>query len=96
MYKISYRPRAEKELEEALEWYENRSKDLGKRFLKEVQKKLKVIQKQPDYYAVRQDHFREAKVKDFPYHVIYRIDESLKVIVVSSIFHTKRNPTSKY
>ena len=96
MYKISYRPKAENELEEVVEWYEDKSEGLGKRFLKEVQKKLKVIQKQPDYYAIKQDQFRETKVQDFPYHIIYRIDEVGKVVVVSSIFHTKQNPADKY
>jgi plasmid stabilization system protein ParE len=96
MYKISYLSRAQKELNEAIEWYEDKQEGLGKRFLKEVQKKLEFVKKQPDYYAIRQNFSREVKVQDFPYHIIYRVDEQRKVVVIQSVFHTRRNPQNKY
>jgi plasmid stabilization system protein ParE len=74
MYKVVYLTKAQKELDEAIEWYEDKQEDLGKRFLKEVQRKIEVIVKQPDYYAIRQSFLREVKVQNFPYHIIYRVN----------------------
>lgn len=96
MYKVSYRPRATKELVEAVEYYNDKQDGLGERFLREVQSKLEIVKKQPDYYAIKNNFSREVKIKDFPYQIIYRVDEQYKVVVIQSIFHIKRNPQNKY
>ena len=69
---------------------------MGDRFENEIYKRINQIEKHPERYPERKQFFRETKIKTFPYLIIYRIDEKEKVILVSSIFHTSRNPGVKY
>ncbi|MES1249724.1 MAG: type II toxin-antitoxin system RelE/ParE family toxin [Chitinophaga rupis] len=95
-YKIELLPRARRELLEAWDWYDDRWTGLGDRFVREVEKRLELIEKTPERYAERRKGFRETKVKVFSYLIIYRIHKRKKVIAISSIFHTSRNPKKKY
>lgn len=95
-YKIEFLPRARKELLEAWDWYDDRWNGLGDRFMREVEKKVQQIEKPPERYAERQKGFRETKIKVFPYLIIYRIQKRKKIVAISSIFHTSRNPKKKY
>jgi plasmid stabilization system protein ParE len=95
-YKIEILPRARRQLMEAWDWYDDRWAGLGDRFMQEIEKKLQQIEKTPERYAERRKGFRETKVKIFPYLVIYRIQKRKKIVAVSSIFHTSRNPRKKY
>jgi|SRR5579863_240360 len=95
-YKIEVLPRARRELMEAWDWYDDRWTGLGDRFVQEIERKLKQIEKTPERYAERRKGFRETKVKIFSYLIIYRIQKRKKIVVVSSIFHTSRNPRKKY
>lgn len=95
-FKTILQPRAIKELLEAWIWYEEKQAGLGDRFEIEVYKRIKEIEEHAERYPERKQFFRETKIKTFPYLIIYRIDEEAKVILISSIFHTSRNPDSKY
>jgi plasmid stabilization system protein ParE len=95
-YKIELLPRARREMLEAWDWYDDRWTGLGDRFVREVEKRLEQIEKTPDRYAERKKGFRETKVKVFPYLIIYRIHKRKKIVAISSIFHTSRNPKKKY
>lgn len=95
-FKTELLPRARKELLDAWDWYEDKWTGLGDRFMREVEKKLQQIEKTPERYAEHRKGFREAKIKVFPYLIIYRIQKRKKIIAISSIFHTSRNPKKKY
>ena len=95
-FKTILQPRARKELLDVWIWYEEKQTDLGNRFEIEVYKRLKEIEQHPKRYPERIQLFRETKIETFPYLIIYRIDEERKVILISSIFHTNRNPDTKY
>jgi len=95
-YKTELLPRARRELLEAWDWYDDRWIGLGDRFVREVEKRLQQIEKSPERYPERRKCFRETKIKVFPYLIIYRIHKQKKVVAVSSIFHTSRNPRKKY
>ena len=81
---------------EAWDWYDDRWIGLGDRFMREVEKKVQQIEKTPERYAERRTGFREAKINVFPYLIIYRIQKRKKIIAISSIFHTNRNPKKRY
>jgi len=95
-FSIELLPRARKELLDAWDWYEDKWTGLGDRFVREVEKKLQQIEKTPERYAERKKGFREARIKVFPYLVIYRIQKRKRIIAINSIFHTSRNPKKKY
>ena len=96
IYKVELLPRARKELIDAWDWYDDKWTGLGDRFMREVEKKLDQIEKTPERYPERRKGFRETKVRVFPYLIIYRIQKRKKIIAISSIFHTSRNPKKKY
>ena len=46
-YKITFRPEAELDIEESARWYEKQRINLGFEFVKEVEKKSKIIESTP-------------------------------------------------
>ena len=94
-YEIRFSPKATHELEEAYEWYEEQLTGLGSRLVKEVDKYLSAISKNPKLFQVRfPDEIRAVPLKIFPYLVVYWIDEMNLNVIVLAIFHTKRHPSN--
>jgi len=63
--------------------------------LKEVNKYLTAINKNPKLFQVRfPDEIRAVPLKVFPYLILYWIDEANAKIIVLSIFHAKRHPSA--
>ncbi|HEY8688193.1 MAG TPA: type II toxin-antitoxin system RelE/ParE family toxin [Chitinophagaceae bacterium] len=93
---IIYLPRALKEFDESFEFYEERTVGLGVRFEDQLKEKLEIISQYPERYRRRQGKFREALIKEFPFLVIYKYYKTKNIILISSIFHTSRNPENKY
>ena len=66
---------------------------LGERFIETVKGKIREIVSHPEWYGSKKKGFRETTIsKDFPYLAVYKIDHRNKEILISSIFHAKRNP----
>jgi hypothetical protein len=40
--------------------------------------------------------YREIAAEIFPYLIVYKINKRKKLIYISAIYHTKRNPKYKY
>jgi plasmid stabilization system protein ParE len=95
-YKLILKKRALKEYNESFSWYGQRSIQAGVNFDTQVKLILAKIEKQPDLFRKSYKKFREAKTKKFPYSIIYFIDEKENQIVITSIFHQKRNPGLKF
>lgn len=95
-YSIILSDRAEKELIDAWTWYEDRLDGLGDRFLNDVTNRLRQIETDPSKGHSHKRPYLEVSLQTFPYLIIYRVNKSKKLIFISSIFHTKRNPKKKY
>lgn len=91
-----YDPVALLEYKVAAIWYAVRSEAAAVNFVKEVKKKIAVICKDPFRYRNTYKKFREASLKIYPYSIIYTIDENNKTVIITSVFHHKRNPRRKY
>jgi len=71
VFKIIILPLAEKEIDESIEFYESRSKGLGKQFLLYLKSYLKVLKTNPQLFEIKkQPCFRELTLVKFPF-VIY-------------------------
>lgn len=95
-YQSFFVPEAQAELINAWTWYEDKNPGLGDKFLNEVYKRITQIEANPERYPQRKHSFHETIVKIFPYLIIYRIEKRMKLIIITSIFHTSRNPRKKY
>jgi plasmid stabilization system protein ParE len=90
-FNVFIEPEALNDIQEAVYWYNEKQKGLGKRFFSEVKKKIVFLRKNP-FYAIRYDNIRCVLVEKFPYLIHYYINENEKLIVIISIFHSSRNP----
>ena len=96
LYSITFRKRATKEYLESVSWYKSRSFTAAENFVSSIQQVLNKIETQPLQFRKSYKDFYEAKTKRYPFSIIYFIDESKKRIVITSIFHQKRNPEKKF
>lgn len=86
---------AERELEEALRWYENQRSGLGSKFLFAVDEALTQIQRMPGAgtrvpYVKTELQVRRVALQKFPYHVVYL--EEAHAIRVLAFAHARRRP----
>ena len=95
-YRIELHPLAQQELEESYQWYEECSTGLGNRFLSAIQTRFDRISAMPQLYAKKKGNYREVLVQGFPFTIIFETLVKQKIVFVSYIFHTKRNPKLKY
>jgi plasmid stabilization system protein ParE len=93
---IIYLPKALEEFDESFAFYEERMIGLGVRFEDEVNGKVQLISKYPERYHRQQGKFKEAMIKEFPFLIIYKYYKTKHIILITSIFHTSRNPKNKY
>ena len=94
MRRIQLSTKAILEFEESWAWYEEQQEGLGDKFEIQLLTKLTEIQKNPNRYPNKEKKYREAILKKYPFIIIYYFNE--EEIIVTSIFHTSRNPKRKY
>jgi plasmid stabilization system protein ParE len=95
-YQVQLHPLAVQEIEESYQWYEERSPGLGGRFIEAIQEKFESISSSPLSCARKKGNYRDAIISSFPFIVIYEVIERRKIVFVSYVFHSKRNPKLKY
>ncbi len=95
-YQIYFRKRAAKEYLEAITWYKARSGRAAEKFISVIQKTLHEIEQRPDKFRLIHKNFHEVKTKNFPFSIVYFIDTTKNFVIITSIFHQKRNPKIKY
>lgn len=81
---------AERELVEAVAYYNNEFSGLGFEFAAEVKKALARILAQPDAWQALSPRTRRCRVSRFPYGVVYQKRED--AILVVAVMHLKRHP----
>ena len=95
-YRYIYEPAALAEYKEAISWYLERSKNAADNFVKEVKERIIMICDDPLRYRSTYKNLRETSLKKYPYSIVYFVDEKKQLVIVSSVYHHKRNPRRKY
>ena len=95
-YRHIFSPAALAEYKEAVAWYQERSEMAAANFVEAVSLKIKEICKDPLRYRNTYKVFRETSLKKFPFSIVYFPDQKKKTVIISSIFHHRRNPRRKY
>ncbi len=87
---------AQQDYEEALQWYMERSEQAAAKFVLAIDSILLLICNYPTRWRNEYKHYNELGVKKYPYTIIYSIEKEKQLIVISAIYHQKRNPKKKY
>jgi plasmid stabilization system protein ParE len=93
-YNFRVLQRAQREIRESSDWYEEQRPGLGLRFENAVLAKIRTISSHPLHYPLK-GKLRETIVRDFPFLILYRIDDLNRTIVIMSVFHMSRHPNKK-
>lgn len=96
MHQFVYSPVALIEYKDAVVWYKERSITAAEKFVKEIKEKINLICDSPFRYPETFKHFRESSLKKYPYSIVYFIEDSKRLVIITSVFHQKRNPERKY
>jgi toxin ParE1/3/4 len=87
---ILIRPEAERDIEDAFRWYENKRTGLGSDLLLCIEGGLGKILHSPERYPVVHKNTRRFLIRRFPYGIFYFLDGGL--IVVLAVTHAHRDP----
>lgn len=90
--RVVVRPTARREIDEAVDFYEEQLAGLGSAFLEAVEDALTRISRSPESFPVVHRDARRLVIRRYPYVLIFRIAD--EVIQVVACFHTARNPLS--
>jgi toxin ParE1/3/4 len=87
-FSVSFKPIALIDIDEIVAWYEGQVKGLGKKFLESLTLTLDIVKSNPQIYQMIKPPVRRALVKDFPYKVLFFIEQ--EIVVVIGVIHFRR------
>jgi len=90
-YTLLFTEEANQELEEAFETLDALSQKAADRFIFQLDKVQQTILAFPLSYPLLITNYRKAVVKGFPYLIVYEVLEDLGIILIASVFYTRRN-----
>jgi plasmid stabilization system protein ParE len=88
--RLFVRDDAAADIAEAAAWYEARRDGLGSEFTRAVRAALAGVERQPLRFPLARGEVRRARVRRFPYIVIF-IPESAQTVVIA-VLHGRRDP----
>lgn len=81
---------AKADFDAAFDWYAARSESAARRFTEEVAGAIERASSEPDRFGRLDTGHRQARVKRFPYRIIFQVDgERLTVVAIA---HHSRRP----
>jgi plasmid stabilization system protein ParE len=83
---------AEREWQQAADWYEERESGVGLRFNAAVHQCLQSLAQEPERFPLISRLTRKARIHGWPYSIFFVINESRQQIKVVAVWHGKRNP----
>ncbi len=89
--KIEFLHQAQKELDEAMEFYRNERQGLEKLFLQEMLNALDRICQFPQAWHPLSSNTRRCQFRRFPYGIIYSVAENEIIVIAVSHLHRKPN-----
>jgi len=89
---VRFSPLAERELADAIEYYEQQKSGLGSEFLEEVRRAVLFLAKYPEAAPQVRGSIRRFVLPRFPYSLLYRTLESGRFRILA-VAHHKRQPS---
>jgi len=87
---VEYHPKAKFEIQESMNWYDEKVTGLGLEFLFEVKSAETKIVQNPKLYSFYEGETRKCTLKRFPYSIIFF--ESAEKIILIAVAHCKLKP----
>lgn len=94
VYKIIVSPRAQKEIEIAIDYYALYSENAPEKFILFLKYSYQALAINP-FFTVFYKNVRGLKIKKFPYSLYFTINEEQNTVKVLSCFHNKRHPNKR-
>lgn len=92
VYKIIVSPIAEKNLQDAIEYYIKKAgKTVASNFLNDYRSIYKALQINP-FYQFHDTNYRFLPFSDFPYIAFFIVDEDSKTVFLNAVFNTFQDP----
>ncbi|MEH1859127.1 MAG: type II toxin-antitoxin system RelE/ParE family toxin [Nostoc sp.] len=85
-----FHPDAKQELDNAVAYYDNISREMGDAFVTEVERALNRIEQFPQAWTQLSKNTRRCRIASFPYGIIYAITE--QQILIVAVMHLQRQP----
>ena len=90
-FKIIVNKKAVKDIDKAIEYYNNQSEGLGDKFENALDEYINSLEINP-YFKIRYDKVRCLPIKPYPYMIHFTIDQQNNALKIQAILHTSRNP----
>jgi mRNA-degrading endonuclease RelE of RelBE toxin-antitoxin system len=89
---VDFHPAAERELLDAVQYYNDQRPDLGYEFAAEVEEAVNRVRAHPEGWAwvSERDDLRRCQTKRFPYRLIYQVQPNR--VLILAVAHLKRRP----
>jgi plasmid stabilization system protein ParE len=84
-WRVSIRPEAKADLQDARNWYEERCAGLGDEFLAAAAEALLRMETDPERFPLYYRGFRRVLTRRFPYKIFFRIEG--EAVIVFRILH---------
>lgn len=94
VYKIIVSSQAQKEIENAIDYYTLYSVDTPVKFITALKEAYSTLETNP-FLRVRYKNIRALKIKKLPHLLYFIINEDRSTVRVLSCFHIKRNPSRR-
>ena len=91
-HKIILTANARRDIQQAIDWEDERADGLGRRVFEDIGSRLRDIALFPAFGTVRYDQVRCAATKTFPYLIHYLIDAERPRVFILRVLHTSRKP----
>ncbi|MBP1222171.1 type II toxin-antitoxin system RelE/ParE family toxin [Flavobacterium sp. 1355] len=90
-FKIKILSRAKLEIEEAAQYYETKSKGLGKLFYLEFKSYRTTLENIP-FFEEKYKTIRTLPFKKFPYTIHFTVDETTKIVCILAVTSNYQDP----
>ena len=93
-YKVIVSPRAQKEIENAIDYYSLYSIDAPQTFVTLLESSYNTLATSP-FFKIRYKNIRALKIKKFPYSLYFVVRETSQTVRILSCFHHKLSPDKR-
>ncbi len=89
-FEVILDPRAIKDIQNIIDYYDDRQFGLGYKFESELNNQLSELYTNP-FFQIRYNNVHCLPLNRFPYMIHFTIDEKKKIVTVRGVFHTSRS-----